>query len=99
VIDMGYAFYTVRRNGEEIEAGYGVETTCEEPGCDEAIDRGLGCLCGQTPGGDEHGCGGYFCGQHLFYGDTGQGQQCRRCVRATQADQISAADPQVGGRT
>jgi hypothetical protein len=63
---MGYAHYTVTRNGEEIEAGYAVDTVCEQDGCEEQIDRGLAYLCGETPGGDEDGCGGYFCGQHLY---------------------------------
>lgn len=63
---MGYARYEIMRDGEKIEAGYSVAATCEEPGCAEAIDRGLGCLCGGHPGGDEYGCGGYFCGAHLY---------------------------------
>lgn len=67
---MGYAFYEI--NGKP--CGYGVEATCEEPGCDAKIDRGLGYLCGRAPGGDEHGCGGYFCGKHLVGGN-----QCARC--------------------
>lgn len=77
--DMGYARYDITRNGQTIKAGYAVEATCEEPECSARIDRGLDYLCGQTPGGDEHGCGGYFCGQHL-YGDN----QCSRCLPATQ---------------
>lgn len=79
---MGYAYYEITRNGETIQAGYGVETVCERDGCTEKIDRGLGYLCGQTPGGDENGCGGYFCGQHL-YGDN----QCEAC---TEADEEAA---------
>lgn len=61
---MGYMHYEITRNGEAIQAGYGVETICEEDGCEERINRGLGCLCGQDPGGDEYGCGGY--GQVIF---------------------------------
>lgn len=71
---MGYASYEISRNGATILAGYAIPTTCEEPGCNEAIDRGLAHLCGQEPGGDEHGCGGYFCDQHLTFD-----QQCDRC--------------------
>jgi len=74
---MGYAYYEITHNGEKIEAGYSVEAVCEEDGCDEKIDRGLAYLCGKFPGGDEHGCGGYFCGQHL-YGDN----QCQACSEA-----------------
>lgn len=64
---MGYASYTLP---DGREAGYAVEATCDEPGCDAAIDRGLAYLCGQMPGGDEYGCGGYFCPDHLELGGT-----------------------------
>ncbi|MFJ8923879.1 hypothetical protein ACIREK_30930 [Streptomyces sp. NPDC102415] len=74
---MGYASYEITRNGQTIQAGYSIEATCEKTGCTEKIDRGLGHLCGQTPGGDEHGCGGYFCGQHLHANN-----QCETCSAA-----------------
>ncbi|WP_435597077.1 hypothetical protein [Streptomyces anulatus] len=74
---MGYAHYEISRNGQTIQAGYAVEATCEEDGCEESIDRGLGHLCGKHPGGDEHGCGGYYCGQHLTYDN-----HCQRCADA-----------------
>jgi hypothetical protein len=78
---MGNANYTIWRNGQAIEAGYDVATTCEEPGCKADIDRGLAYLCGQTPGGDEHGCGGYYCGSHLFIGPSEEtGDLCGRCI-------------------
>jgi len=32
---MGYARYEIYRNGQKIEAGYSVPTTCEQPGCTE----------------------------------------------------------------
>ncbi|MBM9509960.1 hypothetical protein [Actinacidiphila acididurans] len=88
---MGNAHYTITRNGEEIEAGYAVETVCEESGCTEQIDRGLGCLCGQTPGGDEYGCGGYFCGQHLHIGPSEDtGDLCARCYDAADNEEAPA---------
>ncbi|MFI5938059.1 hypothetical protein [Actinoplanes sp. NPDC051494] len=59
---MGYAFYTL---ADGREAGYGVTAVCDEKDCTVEIDRGLAYLCGETPGGDEWGCGDYFCGQHL----------------------------------
>jgi hypothetical protein len=80
---MGNASYMIQRNGEAIEAGYEVATTCEESGCDADIDRGLAYLCGQTPGGDEHGCGGYYCGSHLYIGPSDvSGDLCGRCIAA-----------------
>ncbi|MEU1088935.1 hypothetical protein ABZ401_19230 [Streptomyces sp. NPDC005892] len=74
---MGYASYSVTRNGQTIQAGYDVEAVCETTGCTEQIDRGLAYLCGNTPGGDEHGCGGYYCGQHLSFAN-----QCQPCYDA-----------------
>ncbi|MFD7609698.1 hypothetical protein [Streptomyces sp. NPDC059828] len=88
---MGYAHYEITRNGEKIEAGYGVATVCEEEGCDEKIDRGLGCLCGKTPGGDEHGCGGYYCGKHLNIGPTEEtGDLCDRCYANVEREAVDA---------
>lgn len=91
---MGYASYTVYRNGEEIEAGYDVEDGCNKDGCTAKIDRGLGNLCGETPGGDEHGCGHYFCGEHLFGGNPGQCEACRAAAdkrkRKEFCDQLGA---------
>lgn len=71
---MGWG-HAGRFNGREI--GYMVEAPCDEDGCDERIDRGLGCVCGSMHGGEE-GCGGYFCGKHLFLG--AGAQKCRRCM-------------------
>ncbi|WP_282203948.1 hypothetical protein [Kitasatospora fiedleri] len=77
---MGYAHYEISRNGQIIEAGYAVEAECETDSCVARIDRGLGHLCGETPGGTEHGCGGYFCGEHLYSALPGQiGYLCGPC--------------------
>ena len=74
---MGYAHYVL---ADGREAGYGVETVCDKAGCGEKIDRGLAYLCGDRPGGDEYGCGGYFCGRHLYTGPDGsRGGHCERC--------------------
>ena len=85
---MGNAYYEIIRNGEKIEAGYSVETTCEEKGCEEQIDRGLYYLCGNTPGGDEYGCGGYYCGQHLYLGSGAPVSEglCKRCSDRYEAE-------------
>jgi hypothetical protein len=78
---MGYALYEITRNGETIQAGYNVPTICEEGGCNEQIDRGLAYLCGATPGGDEYGCGGYYCARHLYLGSGAPVSEglCKRC--------------------
>jgi hypothetical protein len=63
---MGYGSYEVARRGEAIEAGYLVSDVCNLIECKVEIDRGMGFLCGAIPGGDEYGCGGYFCDDHLY---------------------------------
>lgn len=50
------------------DIGYGVPAMCDQPGCGSEIDRGLSYVCGTEPFGGEHGCGLYFCGEHLFRG-------------------------------
>jgi hypothetical protein len=60
---MGYARYDTPMG----PAGYAVEDVCHEDGCSAEIDRGLGYLCGSEPGRpDEHGCGKWFCEEHLY---------------------------------
>lgn len=60
------------------DVGYGVPSVCDQPGCGEAIDRGLGYVCGGEPYGGEGGCGLYFCGEHLLMG--ADRQSCERCL-------------------
>lgn len=77
---MGNMHGTVYRNGQEIQVGYGVAAICEHPTCTEQIDRGLAYLCGETHGDNENGCGGYFCGNHLYMAPEGQmGNRCILC--------------------
>lgn len=85
---MGYARYTVRRaDGTEIEAGYGVVAECDQDNCTREIDRGLAFLCGDGPGGGEHGCGCYFCGEHLYTAPKGEdGGLCGGCLPETDDD-------------
>lgn len=47
------------------DIGYGVPSVCDRPKCGAEIDRGLSYVCGSDPYGGEHGCGLYFCGEHL----------------------------------
>lgn len=49
------------------DIGYGVPSTCDLPGCNEEIDRGLSYVCGDEPYGGEYGCGLYFCPKHFKY--------------------------------
>lgn len=48
------------------DIGYGVPATCDHPGCGAKIDRGLAYVCGGEPYGGEHGCGLFFCDEHML---------------------------------
>lgn len=64
------------------DVGYGVPAICDFPGCGNAIDRGLGYVCGGQPYGGEHGCGLFFCwDSHLGYDERGDEavQLCPAC--------------------
>lgn len=60
------------------DIGYGVPAYCDHPSCKKEIDRGLAYVCGGDPYGGDHGCGLFFCYDHLLMGE--DGQQCNRCV-------------------
>jgi hypothetical protein len=57
------------------DIGYGVPATCDHPGCNEEIDRGLSYVCGGKPYGGRYGCGLYFCSKHIG----GFTHKCERC--------------------
>jgi hypothetical protein len=61
------------------DIGYGVPATCDHPGCNEEIHRGLSYVCGGEPYGGDRGCGLYFCAEHLHYAERIGGQFCERC--------------------
>ena len=44
--------------------GYYFEGTCDHPGCNAVIDRGLAYSCGGMHGQDEFSCEEYFCYKH-----------------------------------
>ncbi len=73
------------------DIGYGVPSICDQPGCNEKIDRGLGYVCGSDPLGGEYGCGLYFCARHAHGMDVDdQGEEryidvCQRCLDGEQA--------------
>jgi len=67
------------------DVGYGVPAICDQPTCFAPIDRGLAHVCGEQPFGGEHGCGLYFCADHLEYShlsetDTTRLSRCERCI-------------------
>lgn len=69
-------------NGWKRDIGYGVPATCDHPECNAKIDRGLSYVCGGEPYGGEHGCGLYFCLEHLLLGN--KAQVCYRCIEGNE---------------
>jgi len=67
------------------DIGYGVPAICDQPKCDEQIDRGLSYVCGgEQPFGGDSGCGLYFCSKHLYshtFRNGDDGEFCKRCIR------------------
>lgn len=61
--------------------GYGYDGVCSEPGCNKVIDHGLSYVCGGMHEGGEHGCGDYFCEEHLEYHWCGSGGECKLCKK------------------
>lgn len=88
---MGWSFGYSEAWGRDI--GYGVPAWCDHPDCAEVIHRGLDFKCGHEPEGrNPHGCGLYFCPEHLGWGYDAEGndlvdehgnpymQRCDRCI-------------------
>ena len=73
---------TNRTEGDR-DIGYGVSSECDGSGCNKKIDRGLAYVCGGDPYGGEHGCGRFFCYEHLDYyfdsSDNMSPQLCSEC--------------------
>lgn len=64
---MGWSNCGTDSSGRPI--GYAFEATCDHPGCDAKIDRGLACACGGMHGDDAYWCDKYFCEKHMSYVD------------------------------
>jgi len=64
------------------DIGYGVPAICDHPDCNAKIDRGLSFVCGDDVYGGEHGCGLYFCGEHLLFDleVDDMPPRCERCL-------------------
>ena len=73
---MGYSYGF--ENGRDI--GYGVPAWCDQPKCNEKIDRGLSYRCGDFH--SDNGCGMFFCEKHLYghtFIDRSIESVCKRC--------------------
>lgn len=77
---MGWASCGTDSKGRSI--GYGFDATCDHPGCDAKIDRGLSYACGGMHGDGGHlgdfGCEKYFCGDHRRCGE--HDMLCYECL-------------------
>lgn len=62
------------------DIGYGVPSICDEPTCNNEIDRGLAHVCGGDVYGGDNGCGLFFCGHHLWHGRKNYDPLCHRCL-------------------
>jgi len=84
---MGWGDCGTDTRGRRI--GYVFPARCDEPGCHVRIDRGLAFVCGGMHGGDDNGCGLYFCAKHRFMASEKVspwgGELCRRCLRSFEA--------------
>jgi len=78
---MGWAHCGTDSQGRQI--GYAIEAECDESGCHQKIDRGLSYSCGGMHGDGglrgDWGCEGYFCPEHLFFGE--QDSLCQQCLK------------------
>ena len=69
--------------------GYYFEATCDEPGCERKIDRGLSYACGGMHGENEYDCEKYFCGEHLYFTDLDNVLQlCKECSARVDYEEI-----------
>jgi hypothetical protein len=98
---MGWADCGNDSKGRPI--GYGFSATCDYPGCEEKIDRGLSYACGGMHGiydrdGHERGCEGYFCEKHRTFAyaadrDTFIGEYCLTCAAEIEAAESASQAP------
>ena len=59
--------------------GYSFDGTCDHPGCNREIDRGLAHACGGMHGEQDYSCEGYFCHEHLTMVETPEGDCISIC--------------------
>ena len=92
---MGWANCGTDSNGRLI--GYAHEATCDYPGCEEKINRGLDYACGGMHGNQtvdgQYCCEGYFCYKHLIGCEKTDQFVCPNCAKELDSpDQESAGD-------
>lgn len=93
---MGWADCGTDGDGRPI--GYAFEATCDHPGCDEKIHRGLAYACGNMHGETEYGCHKYFCEEHLYIvPQEFDSQLCPECFDAISAEIDEFDEDDQGG--
>jgi hypothetical protein len=90
---MGWADCGTDSKGRPI--GYAHVATCDEPGCEGAIDRGLEYACGGMHGpqdlrGNGTCCELYFCAAHRLVGDDGV-SRCAKCDAEHAPNEVEVA--------
>lgn len=92
---MGWASCGVDSGGRLI--GYTHKGTCDHPGCDKKIDRGLSYACGGMHGETTWGCEGYFCSEHLCIVDKDHDSQlCPACYEFMVEEEEDEDSPSMG---
>lgn len=79
--------------------GYAHAATCDHPGCEAKIDRGLSFACGGMHGQDEVSCEKYFCEEHLAYtldSNDHLHRICAECATLLKADGEWVDDDEEG---
>jgi hypothetical protein len=101
---MGWSYCGTDEDGRDI--GYGISATCDHPGCETKIDRGLSYCCGDMHGGDldeentgteavlYQCCGRYFCPEHLatWWGPEQGHNACRPCIERLDKEMAEKGD-------
>lgn len=72
---MSWALATI--DGRDM--GWGVPAECDHPNCKTEINRGLSYVCGSSALGGTHGCGLFFCKEHLLFSTLFKVRLCERC--------------------
>lgn len=94
---MGWANCGTDSKGRPI--GYAHDATCDHPGCEAAIDRGVSYACGGMHGETGVSCEGYFCEEHLqnfILHEDREVSICDQCAKDALADPFWAMDEDEG---
>lgn len=86
---MGWANCGTDSKGRPI--GYAHAATCDQEGCEAAIDRGLSYACGGCHLDGEDFCEDYFCDKHLIW-CTDNKVRCPGCAAAFE---LTHPDPEA----